>query len=127
MMETSYKVVNVRNNAVLTTSYVAGEVIENVQHLNQMVLHIDFTKGSLISAEIKVEFSIDGINYHQLTSGTVDTNGLETLKPHTLTIGDDAKFAHLLPVKARFIKISSKGTGTVTGSSLKIRAVLGVA
>jgi hypothetical protein len=123
----NYKVTNVRNRAVLTTSYVAGKVIEDVQNLNQMVLHIDFTKGNLASAEIKVEFSIDGVNYEQLTSGTVDTNGLETLNPHVLTIGADAKFAHLLPIKARYIKISAKGTGTVTGSLLKIRTVCGVA
>jgi len=123
----NYKVDNVRPAAILTTSYVAGQVIENVADLNQMVMHIDFTKGSLTSAEIKIEFSIDGTNYHQLTSGTVDTNGLETLKAHTLVLGADSHFAHLIPIKSRFIKISSKGTGTTTGSSLKIRTVCGIA
>lgn len=127
MRDLDYKVVNVRSAAILTTGYVAGDVINEVQGKNTLGLLIDFTKGSLTSAEIKVEVSIDGTNYFQLTSGTVAETGIETLKPHVITIADTGKHSYSLPIKARFIKISSKGTGTVTNSSLAIRAVLGVA
>lgn len=46
---------NIRDKAVLTTSYVAGTLIENVDPYNFLVLLVDFVKGSLTTAEIKIE------------------------------------------------------------------------
>ena len=58
-----YTQLNVRSAAILTTSYVAGTIIEGapyvpigIQEQNQMVIYFDFTKGSLTSAELKIEF-----------------------------------------------------------------------
>lgn len=48
---------SVRSLAILTGSYVAGTVLENVSRQNQLVLECDFTIGSLTNCEIKVEFS----------------------------------------------------------------------
>jgi len=46
---------SVRSAAILTTSYVAGTVIKDVEKFNQLIIYIDFTKGSLTSLELKVE------------------------------------------------------------------------
>jgi len=120
---TNYKNEIVRASTVLTTSYVAGTVIENVQSFDRMYLNAAFTKGSLTSAEIKVEFSWDGKTYFQETSSSV-TSGVstETLKEHKLI--DEGNYIISIPFAARYIKISAKGTGTVTSSKLTINVTL---
>jgi len=62
-----YSFKNIRTSLVLTTSYVAGNVIgddrtagdqtSNNFKNNQAVLFFDFTKGSLTSAQFKVEYA----------------------------------------------------------------------
>lgn len=49
----------VRSSAVLTGSYVAGTIVEPRQSHNQMITLVNFTKGSLDSLEIKVEFAYE--------------------------------------------------------------------
>lgn len=48
---------SVRSSLILTTSYVAGTILEPRQSHNQMIVLVDFTIGSLTSAEIKVEYA----------------------------------------------------------------------
>ena len=42
-----YEKIAVRASLVPTTSYVAGTIIENVNDRNQLIVLVDFTKGSL--------------------------------------------------------------------------------
>lgn len=114
----------VRGAAILTTSYVAGTVLQRNNDQNQLIIEADFTKGSLTSLQIKVEFSEDGTNYYQETSKST-TGGTETdtLVEHEVTASGAYRLA--IPIMDRYIKISSKGTGTVTGSSLAISGKLG--
>jgi hypothetical protein len=130
MARQDYILKTVRSAAELTGSYVAGTVlgIEEVHgglH-NQVVLYVDLTLTSLTSAEIKVEFSDDNVTYFQETfasiSGTTET---DSLGEHTFT--QAGKFRIPIPIKDNYIKISAKGTGTATGSSMAIYAVVGVA
>jgi len=114
----------IRAAAILTNAYVAGTVIDAGAHINQLVVYADFTIGSLTDAQIKVEFSHDNSDYYQETFDSISggTN-TESAGVHKLTA--TGKYRIAIPVKDRFIKISSIGTGTVTSSSLKIDAIVG--
>lgn len=126
-MQTTFQdfsaVQTVRSAAILTGSYVSGEVLDSGLR-NQLVLIISFTKGSLTSAEIKLEFSYDGTNYFQETSRSVSGGtSTDSLLVHTYTA--DGSYILDLPLMYRYIKVSAKGTGTTTGSSMAISAVIG--
>lgn len=114
----------VRSSAILTTSYVAGTVISEAERNNQLVLLVSFTKGSLTSAEIKVEFSPDGTTYYQETFQSISTGtATETVGEHQISATGNYRI--MVPIKDRYIKVSAKGTGTVTSSAMAITAVLG--
>lgn len=118
----------VRADAILTTDYVAGTVIDDCEYCNQLMVFFKFTKGSLTSLEIKIEFSHDGITYYQEISEAI-SSGIATMSEeyHQLTPSGNQNGVLSIPIKCSKIKISAKGTGTVTGSSLKIDAIIGVA
>lgn len=114
----------VRSSAVLTGSYVAGTVVDKARDFNQLIVEVDFTKGSLTSLEIKVEFSEDGTLYRQETFQSISSGtATETLGEHTMTA--TGKYEIKIPITTNKIKISVKGTGTVTNSLCAINAVLG--
>lgn len=115
----------VRSAAILTDSYVAGTVLENTHEYNQCTVLVDFTKGSLTSLEVKVEFSPDGTTYYQETAQAVSAGtATETLMEHTFTAS--GKYRIPIQVNDRYIKVSTKGTGTVTSSSATVDVILGV-
>ena len=115
---------DVRAAAILTTSYVAGTVLENTQEYNQLVLYVDFTKGSLTSAELKVEFSPDNTNWYQETVSSV-TGGVDSVTALVHQWAANAADRIMIPIKDRYIRVSVKGTGTVTSSSMAVSAILG--
>ncbi len=116
----------VRSAAILTTSYVAGTVLEDCQKFNALILNIDFTKGSLTDCQIKIEVSTDGTTYRQLLSDSIaaGVNSVAGLV-YKLT-ANTAGSTTPLTIATKYIKISAIGTGTVTGSSLAIDAVLAI-
>lgn len=119
------KNVPVRAAAILTDAYVAGTVIENAQKFNQLILNVDFTVGSLTDCQIKVEVSMDGTNYYQLLSDSLSA-GVNSVAGLVYKFASNTKGSTTpLTINTKYIKISAIGTGTVTGSSLKIDAVLG--
>lgn len=134
MLQQDFGTFNVRSAAILTTAYVAGNVIGNTTdfsqggvHLkNQLELYIDFTVGSLTDVLIKIEFSNDGTTYFQEASSSI-SSGLDTVSPLEHKFTATGKYRLALPIKDRFIKVSAKGEGSVTNSSLAITAVIGVA
>ena len=71
MFDVNYNLKDVRTDAILTTSYVAGTIITDCQKLNKLMLFLKYTKGSLTSFQIKVEFSNDGVTYYQQTFESV--------------------------------------------------------
>lgn len=127
----------IRAAAVLTDSYVAATVLgdesispSKVQLYNQLMLDLTIVKGSLTSIEVKVEFSPDNINWYQEGVEEID-EGIATLRPlvHSIPAADLATSQKIrLPIRIndRYIKVSVKGTGTVTDSSVAITAQLGV-
>jgi hypothetical protein len=133
----SYEFYNIRTTAILTNSYVAGIILGPVglgssatqigvdpSKKNQLNLYVAFTKGSLTTAEVKVEFSHDGVNYYQETASAVTGgNSAETLLVHQFSASGNYRI--LVPIKDNFVKISANGTGTVTASSMTIDAIQG--
>jgi len=121
----------IRDAAILTTSYVAADVLwlndnNKAQEANQSVLFIDLTLWSLTSMELKVEFSDDWVNYYQQTF--VDVNGW-TITPSLWEYTFTADWAYEIsnPFKSQNMKISVKGTWTVTSSSCAIKWIIGTA
>jgi len=112
------KVFPVRAEAELTTSYVAGNIID-VSDANQLILYVKFTKGLLTSAEIKIEFSADNTTFYQ------ERNSIDALKTHSFNA--DGNYRLVIPVMEKYVKVSAKGTGTVTDSKMQIDALVGTA
>ena len=127
MSDLDYGIKAVRAEAVLTDAYVAGTVIDDCEGYNQLMIFFKFTKGSLTSLEIKIEFSHDGVTYYQEASEAI-SSGIATISAeyHQLTPSGNQNFMLAIPIKCSKVKIWAKGTGTVTGSLLKIDAVVGV-
>lgn len=127
----------IRAAAVLTTSYVAAIVLgdesispSKVQLYNQLMLDLSITKESLTSIEVKVEFSPDNTNWYQEACEEID-EGVATLYPleHTIpaaSLAATQKIRLPIQINDRYIRISFKGTGTVTSSSVSATAQLGV-
>ena len=123
-----YRFLPVRTAAILTGSYVAGTVIgtQAVQPAleNQLIVCLDFTIGSLTSCEVKVEFSDDDSDYYQETFSNI-SSGTDSLSLGIHQMTATGKYTIAIPAKYRFIKVSAKGTGTTTNSSLAINAIIG--
>jgi len=118
-MQTNYLNKVVRTSLITTTSYVAGTVLEDMESFNQLILEVAFTIGSLTSAELKIEYSNDGTTYFQDTNKSI-SSGVSTLYLANYTWTAGGNYQIEVPVLARFIKISVKGTGTVTNSLIAI-------
>ena len=116
---------SIRASAVLTTSYVACTVLRGDDY-NFLGLELTFTKGSLTSMELKIEVSDDGTTYYQqvaeaTSGGTVTPSVAE----RTFTTGAPTYYAlEVHPIRAKYIKVSVKGTGTVTNSLCAVTGIL---
>lgn len=125
-----YKIYSVRSAAILTNSYVAGTVIGDpnlIYEKNQLIIEVDFTKGSLTSGGIKIEFSNDGTTYRQETIDSIDfTTGIITEQLASRIFTSSGNYTIPIPIKYRYIKVSAIGNGTVTSSSMTITAIVGV-
>lgn len=123
MRNSNYK--EIRSSAVLTGSYVAGTVIDEVHRMNQITLICDYTQGSATSLEIKVEVSKDKSEWYQeVNVGTASGTNTIYVSEYTYT-GGDTKFSLELPVNANYVRVSFKVTGTATGSDCVANAFLG--
>jgi hypothetical protein len=133
MVYSDYKqILNVRTAAILTGSFVAGNVLGptssgaykvKCSDYNQLKVVAKFTIGSLTDCDIKVEFSNDGTTYSQETTSSISSGEItESLAHHA--IAADGNYEFNIPINCEYIKISALGNGTATGSSLAIDAVL---
>jgi len=48
------KLAIIREDLILTESYVAGTVIDDIERSNKLMLYLKYTKGQLTSFQIKV-------------------------------------------------------------------------
>ena len=121
---TDQKITAVRAEAVLTTSYVAGTVLTQTRIYNQLLVLVNFTIGSLTSMEVRVEFSNDNSTFYQEV-----IDAANSLSQFTSSLGDrtftaTGNYRIAIPIADNFIRISVKGTGTVTDSLCTVDAVL---
>lgn len=123
-MSNKYESKLIRASAILTWSYVAATVMwqndwNQVQELNQFQALIDFTIWSLDSLEVKFEFSDDWVTYFQETFSSISW-GTATMTLWEYTFTTSWNFIIASPFKAKFVRVSAKGTWTATGSTLAI-------
>lgn len=116
---------HVRSAAILTDAYVAGTILTDCESYNALFIDAYFTIGSLTNAILKVEFSEDGTNYTQETHNSVTTS-VNTHTAGTHLIAATGNYSIYVPLSAKYVKISSIGTGTATSSSLKVDVRLGM-
>jgi len=140
----NYRYLPLRIASILTTSYVATPIIGKVPTdlatlppdpaylsgpvglQNQLILYVDFIKGSLTTAELIVEFSDDGLDWYQETlDDAAASTGIVTERPLVRTLGATGKYRIPVKINDQYIRVSIKGTGTVTDSSAKINAIIG--
>lgn len=131
MSKMDFESKSIRDSAILTNSYVAADVRGLADSLiltdkNQVLLLVDFTKGSLTSMELKVDFSFDGVTYFQETSLDI-SSGTGTVNLFEYTFTATGKYRIAVPIKDRYMKVSVKGTGTVTSSLCQINTITWVA
>jgi hypothetical protein len=141
-----YQTLSIRSAAILTNAYVAATVIgqaqtttypmtaDHVEQCNFLALECAFTLGSLTNVTLKIEFSDDNSTFYQIGVGTI-TTGTDAIVAGLVTLTATGNYYIDINkecfngggFKTRFIKVSASGVGTVTGSSLAINAVWGVA
>lgn len=132
----SYKSVgSIRTAAILTGSFVVaktwgltetGETQTESQGRNieasHLILDLTFTKGSLTTAGIKLEYSDDGATWFVHTSESTSA-GVSTVSLSEFRIGADGNYSLAIPlIKHPYMRVSAIGNGTATGSSLAISA-----
>lgn len=127
------KIGTIRLSTIVTTSYVPATTIDNKQaafeadvpRYNQLVLFINVTLGSLTSAQVKIEASPDGgTTWFQETLKTQSGNtSTDTLLEHSY--GASGNYLLTIPIKYEMLRVSVKGTGTVTSSLVQVDAALG--
>lgn len=119
----------IRSSAALTTSYVAGTVIE-VEDFGMLVLLVKYTMGtgeSNNAVVLKVEFSTDGTNFYQQT----DSEATVGLRKYTFTAqsvpGTYDSIAIVLPVAGiANVRVSAKETGVASNAgTCEIKYALG--
>lgn len=142
-----YRYMPIRDAAILTTSYVAGTIIGKVSPLlasnpplpqylsgpvgllNQLILYVDFTKGSLTTSELIVEFNNDCTDdngwYQETEDDIAASTGIITERNIVRQFAATGKYRIPIKINDQYIRISIKGTGTVTSSSAKINAIIG--
>ena len=122
-----YQSKTLREAAILTTSYVVASADEflpaDVMSADQVVVFLDFTIGSLTTLEVKIEYSNDGTNWYQETFGSV-SGGTNTLSAGVNSAAATGVYTIMSDIAGKYVRVSAKGTGTVTSSSLKIEAAL---
>ena len=125
MVQLDYKdPVSVRAEAVLTNSYVTGTVLTQTRFHNQLIVLIKITLGSLTSVEMKLEFSPDNTTWFQEVIDAANSLSQFTTSQGDRTFTASGNYRIAIPISDNFIRISAKGTGTVTDSLCTIDAII---
>ena len=121
--QSNIQTIVVRAASVLTTSYIASDVI-NIQGANQLQLLVSFTKGSSDGCELKIEFSEDqSVWYQESVIDILATNYAEH-EALTRRINDSGNLLISVPVSASFLRVSSQAITSGTDTSLSILATI---
>jgi hypothetical protein len=129
-----FQIQPVRSSAALTTSYVAGTIIDGarqagVNDMNQLILLIEFTKASTTSLEYKIEGAI-AITYSlaydgQTANFTVGETITGAKSGATATVYKDTDSGASGTLYLQGVKGTFHDNETITGSSTGIAVVNG--
>jgi len=114
----------VRAAAILTNSYVAASEFD-LSRFREFIVFFDVTQASLTSVEYKIEQSFDGgstwynIGAESVTLGTIT----EGLPEYTRTLAANEKWFKVFQAVGDRVKVSIKGTGTLTACSATVTIV----
>ena len=121
--QSNIQTIVVRAASVLTTSYIASDVI-NIQGANQLQLLVSYTKGSSDGCRLKIEFSEDqSIWYQESVVDILATNDAEHAAL-TRRINDSGNLLISVPVSASFLRVSSQAITSGTDTSLSVLATI---
>ena len=120
----------IRAAAILTASYVVAKTfgVDKTEgpygkDSTHLVLDYDFTKGSLTSVLIKVEYSVDNVDWFQHTSVAVSSGeGVTSLLEYSVAVSGKGSIAVPL-INHPYLRVSAKANGTVTSSLLSLNAI----
>ena len=120
---------SIRTAAILTGSYVVAatwgatgeEQGRNIES-SHLVLDITFTKGSLTTGDIKVEYSEDGATWFIATTASTSA-GVMTVSEAVWKLGANTTCSLAIAlIKHPWVRVSAIGAGTATSSSLALSA-----
>lgn len=111
----------VRSSLILTNAYVDTDVLD-VRQYRKIALLLDVTKGSLTSVEYRIWTSIDNKNWFVEATESVAAATI-TDTAATYTTQTTESYYKILNLYPAYVKLSVKGTGTVTGSLLEVTIV----
>lgn len=131
MLQSDSLPIQIRSAAVLATSYDTPTVFGgpdsgiNLSRYNQLQVYHKFTKGSLTTAELVIEFSPNGTDWYSETASSI-SSGTDTNAPLVHQVSATGNYRYSVPLKDAYVRVRVKGTGTVTSSSSQIDGMLGV-
>lgn len=133
-----YRYIPLRASSVLTTGYIAAPVIGAVPAspspdytsgpvglLNQLIIYVNLTLGSLTTAELIVEFSNDQVTWVQETFDSIAATGLVSEVNMVRQFAASGNYRIPIKTNDQYYRVSIKGTGTVTGSLATLNAIVG--
>ena len=99
----NYKVIEIRPSTVLTTSYVAGDLIDSTSvpysyANNQLLFYVDVALGSLDSVEFIVEFSADETTWFQESIEGAPAGGTSIVTPYVRQFTADGRYRVGVPM-----------------------------
>ena len=117
--------ITLREDAVLTGSYVVSDVFVQHPHNYPIVTFLfKVTQGGLTGLQFYIEGSNDGTTWYRVTSSSI-ASGAEALSvvETTRALSGNENFMYSIEgAKRQRYRVWVKGVGTVTGSSLEIKA-----
>jgi len=109
--------VTLRDSAILTNSYVATNYAR-VADVQDLGIWFDLEQGSLTSFEYKIQWSRDGETWFDEVTETVTPGSItDTTLEYDLTFGGDVQSVKPITNRGNYVRLSVKGTGTVTNST----------
>lgn len=113
---------SIRCSTVLTTSFVASEIM-NIQGANQVQLLVSFEKGNSSGCRLKIEYSENGSIWYQ-ESAIDEFPSINDVK-HTLItrkIDDSGNYIISVPVSASYLMVSAQAITSGDNTLLSIIA-----
>ncbi len=112
----------IRMNSALTTSFVVSEIM-NIQGANQVQLLVSFIKGDSNGCRLKIEYSVDQVNWYQ--ESIYNENPLLDEITHNAVvrkIEETGNYVLSIPVSSCYMRVWAQAISSGSNTSLSIIA-----